>query len=111
MQKFGGKCMTLVLELPHEFEEELLAYWKQAGLLQVESDSSNDQPQAGNTHNNLNRFRLPNALHDRLQDLLDRQDAGEVLTAAERLEAESLVELAEFPSLLHLRALRIAPSM
>jgi hypothetical protein len=39
-----------------------------------------------------------------LQTLLDRQDAGDVLTPAERQEAEGLVELAEFLSLLALRA-------
>ena len=39
------------------------------------------------------------------------EDAGEVLTAAERLEAESLVELAEFLSLLHLRALHTSSEL
>ncbi len=54
------------------------------------------------------RFSLPDALHDRLQSLLDRQDAGEVLTAEEHGEAEGLVEMAEFLSLLQLRADRAA---
>lgn len=49
---------------------------------------------------NLIRFELPIAVQARLQDLLDRQDAGKPLTQAEREEAEGLVELAEFLSLL-----------
>lgn len=52
-------------------------------------------------------FQLPDAVQARLQSLLDRQDAGEVLTQAERQEAEGLVELAEFLSLLRLRSHRI----
>jgi hypothetical protein len=53
---------------------------------------------------------LPEAVQARLQALLDRQDAGEPLTAAERQEAEGLVELAEFLSLLHRRAQRARSS-
>lgn len=53
-------------------------------------------------------FQLPDAVQERLQLLLDRQDAGEVLTQAERREAEGLVELTEFLSLLHLRSQRAA---
>jgi hypothetical protein len=56
----------------------------------------------------LARFRLPEAVAARLQTLLDRQDSGEPLTAAERDEAEGLVNLAEFLTLLRLRAERIA---
>jgi hypothetical protein len=56
----------------------------------------------------LAHFQLPDAVQERLQFLLDRQDSGEVLTQAERREAEGLVELAEFLSLLHLRSQRIA---
>ena len=52
----------------------------------------------------LARFRLPPAVNKRLQELLDRQDGGERLTAAERKEAEGLVNLAELLSLLQLRA-------
>jgi hypothetical protein len=51
----------------------------------------------------LARFQLPDGLQKRLQFLLDRQDAGVVLEEAERQEAEGLVEVAEFLSLLHLR--------
>lgn len=51
----------------------------------------------------LERFHLPTGVHDRLHDLLDRQDRGEVLTAAEQAEAEGLVNLAEMLSLLQLR--------
>ncbi|BAZ31820.1 hypothetical protein NIES4074_42930 [Cylindrospermum sp. NIES-4074] len=52
---------------------------------------------------NLAYFQLPEAVQARLQFLLDRQDAGEVLTLAERQEAEGLVDLAEFLSLLRSR--------
>jgi hypothetical protein len=52
----------------------------------------------------LARFRLPGAVAARLQSLLDRQDSGISLTAQERDEAEGLVDLAEFLTLLRLRA-------
>lgn len=55
----------------------------------------------------LTHFQLPEAVQERLQFLLDRQDAGEALTQEERREAEGLVELAEFLSLLHLRSQRV----
>lgn len=55
----------------------------------------------------LAHFQLPEAVQERLQFLLNRQDAGEVLTQAERREAEGLVELVEFLSLLYLRSQRI----
>jgi len=42
-----------------------------------------------------------------LQSLLDRQDSGQPLTVQEREEAEELVNLAEFLSLLRLRAERM----
>jgi hypothetical protein len=57
----------------------------------------------------LARFRLPDAVAARLQSLLDRQDAGQPLTAEERAEAEGLVNLAEFLTLLRLRAERMTP--
>jgi hypothetical protein len=56
----------------------------------------------------LARFRLPDAVAARLQSLLDRQDSGEPLSAVERAEAEGLVNLAEFLTLLRLRAERMA---
>jgi hypothetical protein len=52
----------------------------------------------------LAQFELPVAVQKRLQTLLDRQDQGEELTVSEREEAEGLVELAEFLSLLKLRS-------
>ncbi|MEG3438552.1 hypothetical protein V0288_15580 [Pannus brasiliensis CCIBt3594] len=55
----------------------------------------------------LTRFQLPEAVQERLQFLLDRQDAGETLTVSERKEAEGLIELAEFLALLHLRSHRL----
>jgi hypothetical protein len=55
----------------------------------------------------LTHFQLPDAVEERLQFLLDRQDAGDELTKAERLETQGLVELAEFLSLLRLRSQRI----
>jgi hypothetical protein len=56
----------------------------------------------------LARFRLPEAVAARLQSLLDRQDSGQPLTDPERAEAEGLVNLAEFLTLLRLRAERMA---
>jgi ABC-type transporter Mla MlaB component len=52
----------------------------------------------------LARFKLPAGVQRRLRQLLDAQDAGAVLSTAERLEAEGLVEMAELLSLLKLRA-------
>jgi hypothetical protein len=57
----------------------------------------------------LARLRLPRAVNDRLQQLLDRQDSGQSLSAAERDEAEGLVHVAEFLTLLRLREERIVP--
>ncbi len=57
----------------------------------------------------LARCRLPEAVAARLRTLLDRQDAGQPLTEQEREEAEGLVDLAEFLTLLRLRAERMAP--
>jgi len=54
----------------------------------------------------LERFRLPRGVNERLHGLLDRQDRGEELTLDERREAEGLVDLAELLSLLKLRAQR-----
>ena len=56
----------------------------------------------------LAAFRLPEGVHRRLQDLLDRQDSGTPLTAAEREEAEGLVDLAEFLTLIRMRARRLS---
>ncbi|HZO87775.1 MAG TPA: hypothetical protein VFB38_05500 [Chthonomonadaceae bacterium] len=47
---------------------------------------------------------MPEGLHRRLQELLDRQDAGIMLTESEREEAQGLVDLAEWLSLLWLQA-------
>ena len=55
----------------------------------------------------LTRFRLPEAVASRLHTLLDRQDSGQPLSAQEREEAEGLVDLAEFLTLLRLRAERM----
>jgi hypothetical protein len=55
-------------------------------------------------------FRLPAAVNERLQTLLDRQDSGQFLSPQERSEAEGLVELAEWLSLLRLRATRLHSS-
>ena len=54
----------------------------------------------------LVQFELPTAVQARLQFLLDRQDAGDALSPEEQQEAAGLVELAEFLSLLQLRAQR-----
>lgn len=52
------------------------------------------------------KFRLPSALGERLQDLLDRQDQEGRLARAERREAEALTQLADMLSLMKLRAER-----
>ena len=49
-------------------------------------------------------FSLPSGVQHRLKQLLDRQDSGQPLLATERREAEGLVGMAEFLSLLKLRA-------
>jgi hypothetical protein len=54
----------------------------------------------------LARFRLPAAVALRLQNLLDRQDAGFPLTADERAEAEGLADVADLLMLLRLRSER-----
>ena len=54
----------------------------------------------------LDGFRLLEGVHDRLQALLDRQDQGIPLSSAERREAEGLVNLSDWLSLLRLRAKR-----
>lgn len=51
-------------------------------------------------------FELPDGVEARLHHLLDRQDAGERLTPEEQEEAEGLVALANFLSLLNLRSTR-----
>lgn len=57
----------------------------------------------------LEQFRLPQAVNARLQSLLDRPDAGQPLSPEERAVAEGLVNLAEFLTLLRLRAERRTP--
>jgi hypothetical protein len=54
------------------------------------------------------KFQLPAGLNKRLQELLDRQDRGDVLSADERDEAQGIVDIAEWLSLLKLRAGRLA---
>jgi hypothetical protein len=54
----------------------------------------------------LARFRLPNGVQHRLQELLDKQDGGTDLNEDEKREAEGLVDLAELLSVLRLRAER-----
>jgi hypothetical protein len=56
----------------------------------------------------LARFRLPGAVAARLQSLLDRQEGGQALTPEEWDEAEGLVNLAEFLTLLRLQAERLS---
>lgn len=57
----------------------------------------------------LSRMRLPQAVADRLKFLLDRQDSGQTLSTSEREEAEGLVNIAEFLSLIRLKKQRIQP--
>lgn len=97
--------VPLILELPEELEAELLAHWQRVGLIEADFTSSADRASTQINHKIPGHFRLPDALQRRLQELLDRQDAGDSLTSGERFEAEGLVELAELLSLLHLRFL------
>ena len=53
-------------------------------------------------------FRLPPALHDRLQELLDRQDSEGKLSKRERREAHAITQLVDMLSLMKLRAQRAA---
>jgi len=55
----------------------------------------------------LDRFALPPGVDERLQHWLSRQDQGNVLTPAERKEAEGLVDLADMLSLLKLCTQRV----
>ncbi|MGI9303027.1 MAG: hypothetical protein ACR2RB_10005 [Gammaproteobacteria bacterium] len=55
----------------------------------------------------LAKFRLPDGVQTRLQELLERQNQGDSLSQAERDEAEGLVDLSELLSLLRLRAQRL----
>jgi len=57
--------------------------------------------------NDLEKFRLPAAVQQRLERLLDQQDSGIQLSEDERKEAECLVDLADFLSLLRLRSERL----
>ena len=50
------------------------------------------------------QFRLPQPLHQRLQELLDRQDREGQLVPRERREAAALTELVDMLSLMRLRA-------
>jgi len=56
----------------------------------------------------LSRLRLPAAVAARLQTLLDRQDSGNALSVEERAEAQGLVDLAEFLTLLRMREERMS---
>ncbi len=56
----------------------------------------------------LKQFRLPRGVDRRLQQLLNKQSRTGKLSAAERKEAEGLVDLAEMLTLLRLRAERAA---
>ena len=54
----------------------------------------------------LARLHLPCGVSQRLQQLLDRQDAGQILSDTERMEAEGLVEIVDLLALLRLRVNR-----
>lgn len=56
----------------------------------------------------IRQLKLPAGVQSRLQELLDRQDRGIKLTAKERREAEGLVDMAEWLSLLKMRTQRLA---
>ncbi len=50
------------------------------------------------------KFRMPSALHARLQDLLDKQDREGKLAPRERREAQGLTELVDMLSVMRVRA-------
>jgi hypothetical protein len=52
----------------------------------------------------LANFGLPQGVHRRLRELLDKRDGGQPLSAKEMKEAEGLVDMADLLSLLRLRA-------
>ena len=52
---------------------------------------------------NATIMRMPAGMHNRLQALLDKQDREGRLSKKERAEAEELVELSEWLSLLRAR--------
>lgn len=54
--------------------------------------------------NDWRSFQLPPALHERLQELLDRQDSEGKLSRRERREAEALTQLVDMLSLMRLRS-------
>ena len=56
----------------------------------------------------MEQFRLPEGVNHRLQTLLDKQDAGGQLTPNERKEAEGLVALSEWLSLLQSQSQRLS---
>jgi len=78
----------------------LLAQWQDAGLIGSGLPSSDDQLPNSEISVGLEELRLPHGFPTRLHNLLNRQGAGNDLTSQERLEAEGLVDLAEFLSLL-----------
>ena len=49
-------------------------------------------------------LQLPEALHERLQDLLDGQDEQGGVSSQERREAEALVQLVDMLALMRLKA-------
>lgn len=49
-------------------------------------------------------FRLPRALHERLQELLDRQDSEGKLSRRERREAAAPTQLTDMLSLMRVRS-------
>ena len=49
-------------------------------------------------------LQLPQALHERLQDLLDRQDEQGCLSSQERREAAAIVQLVDMLALMRLKA-------
>jgi hypothetical protein len=57
---------------------------------------------------NLASLKLPAGVDRRLQELLDKQDAGVPLSVDEKSEAEGLVDLSEILSLLLLRSKRLS---
>jgi hypothetical protein len=95
-----------VLALHTSHDSGAFAYAYAKSINTVKDQSPCFMPEVIEIPIELTRFQLPQAVQARLQFLLDCQDEGNILSHAEQQEAEGLVELAEFLSLLHLRSAR-----
>ena len=88
-------------------EDALVAVEKLRSVLSMPKTPPLEMPALSN----LGRLRFPPGVQRRFNELLERQNKGPKLTARERREAEGLVEMAEWISLLKLRARRASKAV